>query len=198
MKRSLLILAMATSLCIIAPAANASIIQYSADLKGSNEQPANLSPGTGSAVITIDDVLNKMIVDVTFSGLVGTTTAAHIHCCTAAPLTGVVGVATPTPSFASFPTGVSAGSYYNTLDLTQLTSYNPSFVTVHGGTAAGAEAFLLSGMSLGEAYFNIHTNQFPGGEIRGFLTRVQTPEPASLALLSVALMGLACCRRNKA
>ena len=40
------------------------------------------------------------------------------------------------------------------------------------------------------AYFNIHTIQFPGGEIRGFLHAVQSvPEPGSLVLLG---LGLAC------
>ena len=47
-------------------------------------------------------------------------------------------------------------------------SYNPSFVTAHGGVA-GAEAALLSGMLAGQTYLNIHTINFPGGEMRGFL-----------------------------
>jgi len=37
----------------------------------------------------------------------------------------------------------------------------------HGGTAAGAEAALVGGLAAGQAYFNIHTSPFPGGEIRG-------------------------------
>jgi CHRD domain len=38
-----------------------------------------------------------------------------------------------------------------------------------GGTPAGAEAFLLAGLAAGEAYYNVHSTVFTGGEIRGFL-----------------------------
>ena len=50
-----------------------------------------------------------------------------------------------------------------------VTSYNLAFVTAHGGTTASAAAALLAGLEAGQAYLNIHTTMFPGGEIRGFL-----------------------------
>ena len=53
--------------------------------------------------------------------------------------------------------------------MTLASSYNPAFVTAHGGTVAGAEADLLAGLKAGQAYLNIHSSTFPGGEIRGFL-----------------------------
>ena len=40
----------------------------------------------------------------------------------------------------TFPLGVTSGTYDNTLDMTQATSYNPAYVTATGGTTAGAEA----------------------------------------------------------
>ena len=67
-----------------------------------------------------------------------------------------------------FPLGVTAGTYTRTFDMTDPASYNPAFVTANGGTT-GAEAALLAGLQAGQAYLNIHTTMFPGGEIRGFL-----------------------------
>src|SRR5690606_35743617 len=43
------------------------------------------SQGTGAAIVTIDDVLSTMRVQTLFFNLTGTTTVAHIHCCTAVP-----------------------------------------------------------------------------------------------------------------
>lgn len=187
-------LALLTALSLLAVSAgHAAVISFDVDLKGSNEIPANASTGTGSAEIEVDTVLRTMSVDISFAGLLGLTTVAHIHCCSSP--TATAAVATQTPSFIGFPAGVSSGTYTNVFDMTLASSYNPSFITAHGGTVESAFAFLLAGMVAGESYLNLHSNLFPAGEIRG--TLIQVPEPASLALLGVALAGLALARRRK-
>ena len=142
---------------------------YYASLSGAIEVPANNSAGTGKAVVTIDG--NFMRVQVTFSGLTGTTTASHIHAPTAIPLstTSTAGVATTTPTFTGFPLGVTAGTYDHTFDMTQASSYNPAYVTANGGTPTSAFAALKAAISAGKSYLNIHSSFAPGGEIRGFL-----------------------------
>jgi hypothetical protein len=198
MKNLLFVFAISISMIVSAPLSHATIIQYTADLNGPNEDPPNASPGIGFATVTVDDVANTMHVQVTFSGLLGPTTAAHIHCCTTIPLIGTAGVATTIPNFAGFPLGVTSGIYDNILDMTLSSSYNPNFVSAHGGTTAGAEAFLFNGMVLNESYFNIHTTVVGSGEIRGFLTQVSgVPEPTTLALLSFGLVGLCWSRLKK-
>jgi hypothetical protein len=174
-------------------AAQGSMIVYDASLTGAAESPPTGSPATGFALVTINTIAQTIEVNVSFSGLLGTTTASHIHCCTAAPGTGNAGVATTTPSFVGFPLGVTAGSFDNTYDLTASGTYNPSFVAAEGGTVAGAEAALLAGLAAGETYLNIHSTVDPGGEIRGYL--VATPEPTTLVMAGLALAGLAVRRR---
>ena len=166
---------------LVLPAA-ASIFTYDAGLSGPNESPANSSPGTGFAQVVYDSSLHTLQIELSFTGLTGTTTASHIHAATASPGTSTAGVATTTPYFAGFPIGVTSGSYSNTLDLTQASSWNAAYITANGGTTATAETALASAMASDEAYLNIHSTTFPGGEIRGFLV---VPEPATAGMLAL-------------
>lgn len=180
--------ALTFALCLAVPAAaQAATVTFTAVLNGANESPANTSPGTGTATVVYDDVASMLQVSATFQDLLSPTTNAHIHCCTAVAGTGVIGVATPTPTFPGFPAGVTSGSYSREFDLTLASSYNAAFVTANGGTAATAQAALVAGLFAGKTYFNIHSSQFGGGEIRGFL---QVPEPGTLLLVGGGLLGL--------
>ncbi len=184
--------ALLSLIVLIAPqTSGAAFLSYTATLNGANESPANASTGLGTALVDIDTVAITMRVQVTFSGLLGTTTNAHIHAATAIPGTGTAGVATTTPTFANFPLGVTAGTYDVTLNMLLASSYNPAYVTANGGTTASAEAALFGSIAAGTSYLNIHTTVFPGGEIRGFLVPAQSvPEPSSLALVGSGIFGL--------
>ena len=93
-------LAAALLTCAVALPVAAHESVYFADLSGPNEAPPNASPGTGWARVTIDFDLVTMHVEASFSGLLGTTTASHIHCCTAAPDSGTLRAATPMARWA--------------------------------------------------------------------------------------------------
>jgi hypothetical protein len=187
---------MLTISLLAAPAA-ASPVWYSATLSGATESPPTGSPGTGTAMVGYDAATHMLEVKVSFSGLTSGTTASHIHCCTAAPMSGNAGVATEVPTFSGFPLGVMSGTYDEMFDLTLAASFNPAFVTAQG-SAAAAEMALATGLASGTAYLNIHTTDHPTGEIRGFLTPASVPEPATLALIGAGLLGVWRLRRKAA
>lgn len=187
----------ALGLLVSAPG-QAAPITYTITLSGANEVPVNGSPGIGSGTIIVNTTLNTLDISMSFSGLTGNTTAAHIHCCTSVPGVGTAGVATTTPSFVGFPLGVTSGTFTTSLNMTLASSYNAAFVTSHGGTTASAEAALAAALANGTAYFNIHTSTFAGGEIRSFTTlATAAPEPATLSLLLAGVAGIAYRRRRR-
>jgi hypothetical protein len=182
---------------ILTAVASAAPMMFQAVLSGAAEAPPNASPGTGFTFVTIDPVAHTMRVEVTFGNLIGNTTASHIHAPTAVPLTGTAGVATQVPSFTGFPLGVTSGTMDNTFDMSMADSYNPSFLNNQGGTPASAEAALFSAIQQGRAYLNIHSTEFPGGEIRGFLVATAVPEPATWGLMAVSIAGFTLLRRRR-
>ncbi len=167
---SICILAMAALLILTAaPSALATTLMYSTNLSGANQEPPKASTGTGTSQVYVDDVAHTMRVIVTFSDLTSLTTNCHIHAPTALPGEGLAGVATPTPTFPGFPANVTSGTYDMTFDMTEAASYNGGFlISDGGGDPAQAEAVLFASVANGTAYLNIHTLEFPAGEIRGF------------------------------
>jgi len=175
------------------PTADAAIIHYGTDL-GPEVMGAT---GTGSVLVDYDTVEHTVQINASWSGLSGITTVAHIHCCVATPGTGTIGVAVTPGTLPGFPAGVSFGDYASpVIDLDVPGSFTPGFVTTFGGgTIDGAIAAFAAGLGAGTAYFNIHSDLFPSGEIRGFLLAV--PEPATLLLLLPAVAGVVVMRRRK-
>jgi len=175
-------------LAALTVSSQAAIAVYETFMDGPSEAPPNASPGTGWSVLTFDTTAMTMRLEASFTGLTGTTTAAHIHAPTAVAGVGTASVATQVPSFVGFPLGVTSGVYDNTFDMTLTTSYNGSFITNNGGTTTAAFAALMSYVDAGRAYLNIHSSTFGGGEIRGFYAPV--PEPMTLAVIGLGAAAL--------
>lgn len=176
--------------------ARAQVISYTAALSGPNESPPTTSTATGLVFVDFNPTAHSLRIRGSFQGLTSNTAAAHIHAATAAPLTGTAGVATVVPAPPGFPLGVTSGSFDSTLDTLTAAAYNAAYVTANGGTPASAETALKNALAQGEAYFNIHTTQFGGGEIRGFLIAA-VPEPGTFALTGVAFAGVVAYRRRR-
>ena len=117
---------------------------YEATLSGTQEVPPNTSPGRGTAEVQVNTNTNTLSWKVSYSGLSGPVTGGHIH-----------GPAAP---------GANAG-------IVVPFTGNLNAQPVQG--QAPITAAQLADLSAGMWYVNLHSAQFPGGEIRGQLRRRQ-------------------------
>jgi hypothetical protein len=110
-------------------------------LSGAQEVPANSSTATGMVTGDVTDPNGVFNITVSFTGLSANVTAAHIH----GGLPGANGPVVIDLQPLGFPLGVTSGNFNATINLTP-----------------GQLSNLLSE----RWYVNIHTSNFPGGEIR--------------------------------
>ncbi|KAI8466189.1 MAG: hypothetical protein J3K34DRAFT_434564 [Monoraphidium minutum] len=168
------LLALALGLLAAAPAPALAQVVYTFTLNGSNVEPPNGSPGTGTATVTLDPPLatrrrlvdiNTMLLQINLSYLDSGMLAAQFHAPTPSPNTGTVGIAWSVPPGYGF--GDTSFSLDMTYDMTDASYFNPTFVENNGGIV-GARDALFAAFGAGTAYLSIETFGYPTGEIRGF------------------------------
>ncbi len=120
--------------------AQAAPMTMTVPLSGAQQVPPVNTPGRGSADLTYDPATRMLTWDITFSGLSGAATMAHIH--------------------GPAPTGKNAG-----VEVWLSEKGQPATSPIKGeATLTPAQAQQLMA---GDTYVNVHTQAHPGGEIRG-------------------------------
>ena len=119
-------------------------INFSATLTGTAETPPNDATGTGTLSATLDTDAKTLTWAITYDGLTGPATAAHFH--------------GPAAEGEKAPPVVPIEG--------ELTSPIDGSVTLSDAQEADLEAGLW--------YFNVHTAQYPDGELRGQVMQAGT------------------------
>lgn len=167
--------------------AQAAILHYTTPLglSGSQEVPARVTPASGTGSLSYDTATLLLDVSLSWADLLAPASAGHIHCCSGPGANGPVAVDFGS---AGFPIGAISGIYGHTFDLALASSFGGGFLGSFGGDVDAARGALLAGLSANAAYFNIHTQVFPGGEIRGNIVQTALPQPGTLALLGIGFV----------
>lgn len=162
--RTAVALALATAWLAPLPA-SATLFSFDAVLNGAQETPPVATGAQGLAAITYNDETNELGWSITFIDLESPLINAHFH--GPAPIGTPAGVQVPIP----FDPGVLADTIVGTAILTE-----------------EQEQQLLAGLW----YVNLHTEDWPDGEIRGQVI----PEPSTALLLGAGVALLARKRRR--
>ncbi len=126
---------------LLAGAAQAEMVKFHGAMTTGAEVPPKTTDGKGTVDATLDTATKMLTYDVTYSGLTGPATAAHLH----------------GPADAGANAGV-------------LVPFSAPLTSPIHGTATLTDA-QIADLTAGKMYANVHTSANPGGEIRGQLTK---------------------------
>lgn len=181
---------------------SAAVLDFTSELNGSNENPSVTTPAQGFANVRVDTIAQTLDVGLLVSGIKidsslalsgesslsddfknviagGALGPIHLHQGGAGQNGGIL---------VAFPFGAT---YQHVA--------NGFLLTVEDLDISGVFNTFVAEANAGSVYFNIHTNENPGGEIRGQLDRVApVPLPASALFLLASTGGLLVMRRKRA
>lgn len=164
MQRPIMLGILATSVAL----AHAEIITIDdVVLDGFQTIPATNSPAIGHAIVSVDTDTRDILINGTFSGMLGTVFGGHIH--------------GPADADQNSPIVIFA------LDIVSQDGHSGSF-----SLDARLTQFQLSAFLDSRTYLNLHSTEFRDGEIRG---QIVVPAPSVAALLPLG--GLMLTRRRR-
>ena len=136
----------------------AQTLTYAVDLTGAQEVPPATTSGNGRATVTLNRTTGAVSVSGSYQNLSSAASAAHIHGASRRGLNSgvIVGL-----TVSGGTTGTFSGS----------------------GTLTAAQ---ITDMLEGVTYLNVHTGNFPGGEVRGQIDSVPGSGSPNATLLSIS------------
>lgn len=146
---------------------------FRATLEGSQEVPPINTSASGTASLSFEETTNLFDIQIDVTGIDETdlfgvgpnTSSLHIHL---AP-TGANGDIVVDLGFLGTPVPTATGFSF--------TLENQVFGGIQGNLTSDVDTNVAA-LLAGDTYINIHTNDFPSGELRGQLTPV--PEPTAV------------------
>jgi hypothetical protein len=147
-------------------------VAFQVPLRPSEEGPAISSPASGEITITVNDSETGLEFQLVYEGLAGNVTQAHLHLAQRGVNGAIViylcsNLPDPPPDTPACP--ASPGQVSGTLTAEDV-------IDSPGAKAQGVEpgelAEVIAAAKAGVVYANVHSDKFPGGEIRGQLRRL--------------------------
>lgn len=166
------LLSLALALCTSAAVADngKSDATMRARLSSYQEVPAVSSAASGSIKLKIDWSSKTIAYELSYEGMEGTATMAHIHLGQMGANGGVMLWLCQSATNAD-PTGLAPACPQTAGTVSGLIQAANVIGPAGQGVAATEMAEVLDALRAGVAYVNVHSSKFPGGEIRGQLGR---------------------------
>lgn len=156
----------AAALLCASAAASAGTTNFNAAITGDQEVPGSGSAATGTMTGVYDDIANTFAFEWDIMNLEGTPAdpGSHIH---------------------NAPAGANGPIVFG------FNNPDGSWPLSGSATWMDVPSDMVDALFAGELYINFHTDQFPGGEVRGQII----PAPTAAGLIGIA--GIAAARRRR-